>query len=71
VFWVVTAVIVLTDSFFIFINYLSAWQMLDQEIERRNEALRSGFQISLISSATNMQQIATYIANDVHVPAVF
>jgi|GEM_PF-6853843 len=45
--------------------------MLDQEIERRNEALRSGFQISLISSATNMQQIATYIANDVHVPAVF
>nr|WP_321398713.1 ATP-binding protein [uncultured Desulfobacter sp.] len=70
-FWVVTAVIVLTDSFFIFINYLSAWQMLDQEIERRNQALHSGFQISLISSATNMQQIATYIANDVHVPASF
>ena len=70
-FWVVTAVIVLTDSFFIFINYLSAWQMLDQEIERRNEALHSGFQISLISSATNMQQIATYIANDVHVPESF
>jgi PAS domain S-box-containing protein len=70
-FWVVTAVILLTDSFFIFINYLSAWQMLDQEIERRNEALRSGFQISLIASATNMQQIATYIANDIHVPASF
>ncbi|WP_321491305.1 ATP-binding protein [uncultured Desulfobacter sp.] len=70
-FWVVTAVIVLTDSFFIFINYQSNWQMLDQEIGRRNDALRSGFQISLMSSATNMQQIATYIANDIHVPEAF
>ena len=70
-FWVVTAFIVLTDAFFILINYRSAWQTLEQDILSRNRHIRAAFDISLMSTATNMQQIATYIANEAYVPAVF
>ena len=68
---IVTAFIVLTDALFIYINYRSSWNTLQRDLVARTVHLRSGFEISLRTTASNMQQIATYIANEKVVQDMF
>ena len=70
VFALLSVAIAIIDALFVLINYYSAARNLEKHFLQQGERFRSAFELSLLSTGTSMQQIATYVANDNAVKAL-
>lgn len=70
-FILVSIAILITGSCFIVINYFGDWKHLRQGEQQRAQDVEKAFRLALDTTATNIQQIATMVANDPHIQELF
>jgi len=70
-FFIVSAFILLLGIIFIFLNYNIALKTMNKDMKDWAQQTRNIFEVSLDAKATSMQQLATFVANDPRVAALF
>ncbi|MGK0289754.1 MAG: serine phosphatase RsbU (regulator of sigma subunit) [bacterium] len=63
--------IILSYVLFIWINYQSSWNSLQETVVVRGKRFKSAFELSMQSTMSTMQQVASYIAQDKKVQSLF
>ena len=71
IFIVVSLLILLSDTFFVAMNYFSSKEALQASVEQHGDELRAEFNITFDLTTTYMQQAALFVASDDDVQQLF